>query len=167
MTSRSLNLSSLVASLVLAALHVGCTPDIGDDCQTSIECSQTGDRLCDVTQPGGYCTQFNCEPGTCPDEANCVAFDARLSPLAGCRDDNGASRIVRAFCMKTCDGNEDCRDGYVCEDLKQRDNKLNALAVDADRSGKVCVVAFETKSVTPEDRSDQVCTGAGGAPSSD
>lgn len=165
MTSRLLNLSSLVASAALAALHVACQPDIGDDCTTSIECSQTGDRLCDVTQPGGYCTQFNCESGSCPDESNCVAFNARLSPLPGCRDDNGASRIARTSCMKICESNADCREGYVCADLKQENNSRNALAIDADRSGRVCVVAFETRSITEDDRSSDVCTGAGGAPS--
>lgn len=182
MTPRLLNPWSLVASVVLAALHVACQPDIGDDCTTSIECSQTGDRICDVTQPGGYCTQFNCEPGNCPDESNCVAFDARLSPLKECRDDNGASRITRAWCMKICESNEDCRDGYVCADLKQQ-NALNALAIDADRSGRVCVAKFVTKPIVDEKgdvnvvtdadgnempvRDGEVCSGAGGAPSND
>ena len=57
-------------ALVLAALALvtGCQPKIGDACNTSTDCSTQGDRLCDTTQPGGYCTIFNCEPNTCPED---------------------------------------------------------------------------------------------------
>src|SRR5206468_6843571 len=41
-----------LVGLWLAALLTGCTPKIGDDCQTSVDCSQQGDRLCDTAQPG-------------------------------------------------------------------------------------------------------------------
>lgn len=159
MTPRLLSLLPLFA---LAGLHVACQPNIGDDCRTSIDCSPAGDRLCDVTQPGGYCTQFNCEPGTCPDDANCVAFDEQLSVQKGCQDANGFTRYTRSYCMEICENDEDCRAEYVCADLKQP-NRWNALAVDASRSGKVCVVAPTTKDIitNPPDppRETGVCTG--------
>ncbi|HMR78024.1 MAG TPA: hypothetical protein PKD61_23100, partial [Polyangiaceae bacterium] len=60
--------------LALVCGLYGCKPEIGDECSVSTDCSNAGERLCDTTLPGGYCTIFNCEPGTCPDEAGCVAF---------------------------------------------------------------------------------------------
>src|SRR5262245_36081708 len=101
--------------LASGAALAGCTPEIGDECTTSIDCSQQGDRLCDTTQPGGYCTIFNCEPDTCPeDESVCVAFDFELDPA--CHDLNATdwARFGRTFCMAVCDDDSDCRDGYIC-----------------------------------------------------
>src|SRR5829696_1409616 len=99
----------------------GCAPEIGDDCNTSLDCSQQGDRLCDTKQPGGYCTIFNCEPDSCPeDEAVCVAFDFVLDPMCHPGDlpanDTEWARFGRTFCMKACEEDDDCRDdeGYEC-----------------------------------------------------
>jgi hypothetical protein len=80
-----------------------------------VDCSQLGDRLCDTTQPGGYCTIFNCEPDKCPeDESACVAFDYELDPACRSADDAEWPRFQRTFCMKWCDDDSDCRDGYRC-----------------------------------------------------
>lgn len=70
----------------------------------SLDCSALGNRLCDQTQPGGYCTIPGCERGTCPDDAVCVLFEP-LQP-----------RLSRSYCMAKCDGQGDCRrdDGYRC-----------------------------------------------------
>ncbi len=75
--------------LAAAGLALGCTPKIGDDCTVSTNCSTTGDRLCDVTQPGGYCTTFNCEPGSCPEDSVCVNFGTTLSPVPWLRHESG------------------------------------------------------------------------------
>lgn len=118
------------AVLAIAALAIGCTPKIGDDCSSSADCSVQGDRLCDTTQPGGYCTIFNCEPGTCPeDEAVCVAFNDSV-----CDDPLRTPRFRRTFCMKRCDDDGDCRNGYACVDMGD-------AVVDIDPpTRKVCVV---------------------------
>src|SRR5690242_10057186 len=84
----------------------GCSPKIGDKCSVSTDCSQVGDRLCDPTQPGGYCTIFNCEPDRCPDEAVCVAFNE-----ISCSSPSLSRRFQRTFCMLHCNSNNDCRDG--------------------------------------------------------
>ena len=107
--------------LVFSALGVACQPKIGDDCQTSVDCSQGEERLCDITQPGGYCTIFNCEPDNCPEESACIAFGAKLSTVPGCADGNDLSRLERTFCMVTCGSDKDCRGGYVCADLADSD----------------------------------------------
>ncbi len=89
---------SLLAILALA----GCNMHIGDGCGSSVDCSVTGERQCDLSQPGGYCTIFACDADTCPEGA-CVEW--RFVP----------SRTAETWCMKTCDNTGDCRRGeYSC-----------------------------------------------------
>jgi hypothetical protein len=88
--------------LVFVGLLLGCPKQIGDSCSLSSDCSINADRVCDLAQPGGYCTVPGCEPNSCPAEAMCVSFDAH------------APRLRRRFCMKGCEGDDDCREGYRC-----------------------------------------------------
>jgi hypothetical protein len=75
---------------------------IGDGCGSSVDCSVTGERQCDLSQPGGYCTIFACDADTCPEGA-CVEW--RFVP----------SRTAETWCMKTCDNTGDCgRREYSC-----------------------------------------------------
>jgi hypothetical protein len=159
--------------LALGLALVGCRPEIGDECSTSTDCSQNGDRLCDISQPGGYCFIYNCEPSgsnpvaKCPDEAACVAFATEPSPIPECANRLGATPYARSYCLKKCEGDDDCRSGYAClspEDLKRW------AAVDVDSSSSVCMVASSTP--PPDvDASSQVCTAssgdAGGAANAD
>ena len=91
--------------LLLAGLAslvgTGCKEHIGDSCGNSTDCSVTGERQCDLAQPGGYCTVFSCDPDTCPEGA-CVEW--RFIP----------SRTAETWCMKTCDNTGDCRFEYSC-----------------------------------------------------
>jgi hypothetical protein len=130
----------------LAAVAVGCKPKVGDDCNISTDCSAAGDRLCDITAPGGYCTVFNCEPGTCPvDESLCVEFGAQRSTVAKqCIDRQSPSPYARAFCMATCKHNSDCRAGYTCQDLSSETNDWAAVLIDRDRGNRACVVPLST-----------------------
>lgn len=138
--NRTLHLIALATAAACALSAVGCTPKIGDDCSSSTDCSLRGDRLCDTTQPGGYCTIFNCEPGNCPDEGQCVAFDSTLDPL--CSEPYATPRFQRTFCMKRCKNNGDCRGGYTCLDTSHQPNAWGAIVVDHDPEGyKVCVAA--------------------------
>jgi hypothetical protein len=130
----------LLLLCALTAVAAGCKPKIGEDCKLSTDCSAAGDRLCDITAPGGYCTIFNCEPGTCPeDESLCVEFGAQRSPVCG-DDKQSPSPYARTFCMATCDDNSDCRSGYRCEDLSDPGNSWGALLIDGNRGNKACVV---------------------------
>jgi hypothetical protein len=105
-------LVELVASLALGAALAGCTPSIGDACSFATECSARGDRQCDTTQPGGYCTIANCGRGTCPEGAVCVLFGAREP---GCStNDRESQRLGKAYCMAACASAGDCRGGYTC-----------------------------------------------------
>lgn len=115
-----------------------CTPEIGDTCKVSTDCSIRGDRLCDTSQPGGYCTQLNCSGNGCADEAACVLFNSAL-PGCGFDDRSGplGSRVARSFCMAQCESNGDCRPGYVCAD--PRSLPWNAVILDDDQGKRACL----------------------------
>jgi hypothetical protein len=125
--------------LVFALLFAGCAPEIGDACETSTDCSQGGERLCDVAQKNGYCTVFDCEAGKCPEEATCVVFDN------ACTNVSGTSPSQRSFCMLTCEDDSDCRteDGYAC----LAPSEAGGVSVDGNR--RVCMVDPETTSQPP------------------
>ena len=76
-----------IFTLLSSLAFVACKPEIGDECEISTDCSATGDRLCDTTQPGGYCTIRSCEAQTCPEEALCVEFRP------------GVARLSTTWCM--------------------------------------------------------------------
>ena len=128
----------LLAAALLGAL-AGCTPSIGDKCVLSTDCSTRGDRLCDTSQPDGYCTQFNCSKNGCPDEAACVLFNANV-PGCAYNDRAGGygSRVARSFCVAKCTKNGDCRDGYVCVDPHAA--PWSGLVLDDDQSKRACMV---------------------------
>jgi hypothetical protein len=122
--------------LVLGSLvcGLGCKPKIGEDCATSIDCSISNDRICDATQPGGYCTVFNCEPNGCPEEAVCVAFGEGT-----CSTPSVSTRFRRTFCMRKCDDDSDCRGGsYRCSDVSR--DPARQIVDSAPSSRRICAV---------------------------
>lgn len=166
---RAVPAARLGASLLFSALALlaGCQPQIGDDCRRDLECSQLGDRMCDTSQPGGYCTIANCTPTSCPaGQAICVAFNNEPSSVPGCRNVGRTSPYVRNFCMKNCSEDSDCRSGYVCVDLSQ-ENPWNADVIQRDSEAtSVCLLpASDYGSDIDPDRKNEVCVGAsaGGA----
>jgi hypothetical protein len=113
-----------------------CTQGIGDGCETALRCSAAGTRLCDMTQPGGYCTLAGCQGSSCPPEAVCVTF--WQSTREGDADRN---RLSSNFCMRKCDERSDCRDddGYDC--LAGKDFGDNGEAsVEPNPNQKFCAV---------------------------
>jgi hypothetical protein len=89
-----------IALLVVVLAAAACGPKIGDECTDSLECAVDGTRFCDQTQPDGYCLIPGCRADECPEEAVCVRF--------------GLDEQARTFCLQHCEGNGDCRTGYVC-----------------------------------------------------
>jgi hypothetical protein len=128
--------------IVAACLFMGaCAPQLGDGCSTATECSATGDRYCDRSQPGGYCTIVNCEPKSCGDEGVCVRFKP------------DQPRLQSSWCMKKCGNTGDCdRDEYVCrsaEDLGDisevvamsgESGSPRAEVLESNKNAKFCVV---------------------------
>jgi hypothetical protein len=107
---------------LVAALLPACSPEIGDDCATALDCSASGTRLCDMTQRGGYCTLEGCEENTCPEEAVCVSFGRRF-------EGQSVERLARPFCMLKCDSDSDCRtdDNYGCFAARSSDPKAKTF----------------------------------------
>src|SRR4051794_9134146 len=126
--------------MCLAAL-AGCSPKIGDKCTISTDCSVQGDRLCDPTQPGGYCTIFNCEPNKCPDEAVCVAFNE-----PSCSSPALSRRFQRTFCMAVCESDNDCRAGYFC--LDTLGDPFRQVVDVSPQSTRICTARSSSSSPT-------------------
>lgn len=133
-----------LALLLLAAAATGCRPQIGDECVSSVDCSAQGDRLCDSSQPDGYCTIFSCEPDNCPEQDSvCVGFGLELAQ--SCDAPNNAAdprwpRFERTFCMAPCETDDDCRESYQC--LAPGDRGAESIDIDSDiRDSKVCFAA--------------------------
>lgn len=125
-------------ALALGALALGgCTPSIGDKCALSTDCAANGTRLCDTTQPGGYCTVYNCVGDDCPTESICVLFPAAAP---GCDPDDRRfpPRNGRSLCLLACTSDTECRAGYVCADPASAPYGARTLA---DNRAKVCLVA--------------------------
>jgi hypothetical protein len=113
------------------ALTVGCGKEIGDSCVVSSDCSPNGDRLCIDPGTEGYCTVAGCDYSTCPEESACIRFFTGSFANRDCQSTNDCSLdelcsltnkcVPRSseirYCMKTCDDDGDCRDGYECRDL--------------------------------------------------
>jgi len=100
MKTRVDTLLIVAAALLCAQGLAACKSKVGDGCKSNTDCSPDGDRICDPSQPGGYCTIPDCQPDTCPEGATCVQFW------------DGAH--ARTWCMKRCSGNGGCRGGYYC-----------------------------------------------------
>lgn len=128
-----------VLVLFIMGVLVACDDEIGDSCSQNADCSSSGNRLCDTSMPGGYCTVEGCSSDSCPDGSACIAFypvgslihscnpttEDRLGDAAATDDclptevclTSGFCAPVsleRRFCMKKCGGDGDCRDAYEC-----------------------------------------------------
>ena len=127
--------------LVLAAVALlsGCKPQIGDACTSAVECSTLGDRLCDITQPDGYCTQFGCQPDGCPTEAACIVFRSTIDPSCGTVLDGKYGRFSQSFCMLACVESADCRAGYECALPTTHDARLLDVKRTDPATFKVCL----------------------------
>ena len=132
-------------ALLFVALSAGCRPQIGDECVSSVDCSAQGDRLCDTSQPDGYCTIFSCEPDNCPnDDSVCVGFGLELAPScdATTAADPRWPRFERTFCMAPCEVDDDCREGYQC--LAPSARAATSIDIESEiRDSKVCFAASD------------------------
>jgi hypothetical protein len=112
-----------------------CAPRLGDGCERNTDCSVNRDRTCDLSQPGGYCTIADCDPGSCGDEGRCVRFQP------------DEPRRSRNWCMLRCSNNGDCdRDRYVCRSAQElnaplvaADQPRLAAVLDSNQNGKFCI----------------------------
>jgi len=161
----------LLALFALSA--AACGKDIGDECTTNVDCEQNGNRDCDLSQPGGYCTINGCDEQSCPSEAVCIRvfpYESR-TPDNVCGADAPCSKSEelcvpdapsgfcaprvseRRFCEKKCGSNDDCRSGYVCHEAGVEGNQpagttYGSLAL-VSSPNQSTVVKFCAPAVTP------------------
>ena len=76
----------LLIVLLAGIAAAGCGKKIGDSCNTNIDCDRYGSRICDLSQPGGYCTEDGCDENSCPSEAICVRFFDQKFATTSCDD---------------------------------------------------------------------------------
>jgi len=144
---------SLLTLLLVGLLAPACGKKIGDGCGTNIDCASDGTRICDLSQPGGYCTEDGCDDSSCPSGSICVRFFAQKFPtgycpntapgtIGECQADELCvvcgpssaepeqsccvpSASERRYCANKCGSDGDCRGGYVC----RTSNTLGSLAL--------------------------------------
>lgn len=94
--------------VLVVLLLMGCgeaATGVGSRCTDGNECELRSTSACVVSWPDGYCTEFACTVGSCPDGARCVSGIT----FPGVPFD--------AFCLDACAVETDCRDGYRCVDV--------------------------------------------------
>jgi hypothetical protein len=101
---------SLLTILLVGALASACSKKIGDGCQTNIDCAQDGTRICDLSQPGGYCTEDGCDDSSCPSESICVRFFDQKFPTGTCSTPPGTV----GTCNSPPDTVDECRTSGQC-----------------------------------------------------
>jgi hypothetical protein len=131
-------MAQLAALASLAGL-AGCTPEVGDSCALSTDCSSDGTRVCDTSEPGGYCTILNCTGtnlgSTCPEYDICVQFSQNVP---GCpNNSHEPSPISQTFCMAGCATNSDCRADYSCKSPSGQ--PWQGLILDQNQQALVCM----------------------------
>jgi hypothetical protein len=149
----------IVSGLLLCgALLGGCAPQVGSQCVLNTDCGTSGSLLCDNSQPGGYCTQFNCSENSCPNQAACVEF---LASLPGCPYDDYRSpaRTGRTFCLKHCQQDSDCRDMYICSNPTQA--PWYGAILDDNQNERVCIVSPDQPLVSIDASGTNVCSPSG------
>jgi hypothetical protein len=140
--------SALFVLCALLSVSAGCGRGIGDACETSLRCSAGGTRLCDMTQPGGYCTLSACQPGNCPSDSVCVTFWQNTSEAGGATTSPGdRNRLSTNYCMRKCDERSDCRDdeGYDCLKPEQFGVDGEALVEGGASEQRFCAVRIQSE----------------------
>ncbi len=132
----------------VALFALGCNAKIGDGCSYDVDCSPDGDRICDNSQPGGYCLILTCSPDQCPEEAVCVEF-VTPSPewdAGGDTDNAGAlyeqlePNRIRTYCLRRCKTDGGCRGAYHCARGGELEVELGGLIIDSRYAERgVCV----------------------------
>jgi len=151
-----MNRGFALLGLAFALGSSACSPTIGASCTQSTDCSSQGNRVCDNSQPEGYCTVIGCADNSCPDHAVCVSFGVTL-PGCSYNDYVAPARTAETFCLEHCQSDSDCRasEGYVCIDPKGP--PFSARIVDDNQNQKVCVVAITPVDGGQPDGGSAVC----------
>lgn len=83
--------------------------EVGSPCGEAVAegCDFSPSAACILSWPEGYCTEIQCNVGSCPAGSRCV------------RGVTFVDVPFDAFCLRTCTSDVDCRDGYRCTDVSE------------------------------------------------
>jgi hypothetical protein len=102
-------LLTAAALIALGGAMTACGHQIGDPCHVNLDCSPLGDRFCDVSAPGGYCTIEGCNSTSCPSGSVCIRFfqptDTLCTPLTASVD---CAPSERCLCDDGSDAQGNC-----------------------------------------------------------
>jgi hypothetical protein len=138
----------LAVGLGALATAAACSHGIGDDCVTSVDCSPSGDRMCDLSQPGGYCTVDGCDAHSCPSDSVCIRYfpEAYLSqPCQVLCEDIGVALMSTDDC--SAGRQDDCAPDEACL----------PLGAGAPKVGLCARRSFERRSCARSCGSDSDC----------
>jgi hypothetical protein len=127
----AVNRSAFLLTLLLAGwAAAGCSKHVGDGCSTNIDCAQDGTRICDLSQPGGYCTVDGCDDTSCPGSICVRFFDQRYSTRFCPNADPGTAGEcpVNEPCIDVCRVDELC---VVCGPDPSQPNPINCCVQSA------------------------------------
>ncbi len=153
---RALPLAALLLAGVCAG--AGCGKKIGDDCTLNTDCDPQGGRICDIAQPGGYCTIEGCDlvNNTCPGEATCIRFFPTLDMTKPC------SPELEAACTNLTPGCNPDTDPTCCRCTADEECITEGFCLRRDLEFRACMKTCGSDS---DCRGDYLCyaTGVGGA----
>jgi hypothetical protein len=140
-----LNPRALVVVAALALVAGACSHEIGDSCKTAADCDPNGTRVCDLSQPGGYCTQVGCDEKSCPSDSVCIRYFpenllAEAQTCVALCEDVGQTGVATDKCPKG--RTDDCASDELCLD-----------------SGRCVKRSFETRSCARTCGGDGDCRG--------
>jgi hypothetical protein len=102
----------LVLLASAASAFSGCGKDVGDSCMTSADCDPNGTRVCDLSQPGGYCTVLGCDQSSCPSDSVCIRYFPTQYLTVPCQTDSDCCPMTSpadgGASMSKCTGDELC-----------------------------------------------------------
>jgi hypothetical protein len=116
-------LAALALALMVGVAMAGCGHKIGDNCLTSADCDPNGNRTCDLSQLGGYCTVDGCDDKSCPSESVCIRtfpekyLSKPCDPLCedlDCAGQTTATCQCAGAATNDCTADELCLDTGVC-----------------------------------------------------
>jgi hypothetical protein len=152
----------LALALVALTTAAACGHGIGDECVTSVDCSPSGDRMCDLSQPGGYCTVDGCDAKSCPSDSVCIRYFPEAYLTQECQvscEDIGVALMSSPDCPMVPEGPNGVPPKVPAgrQDHCQPDEACLPLGAGAPKMGLCARRSFERRSCARSCGSDSDC----------
>jgi hypothetical protein len=145
----------LLVTSTLAMLVGACSHEIGDSCKVAADCDPNGTRVCDLSQPGGYCTMVGCDEKSCPSSSVCIRYFPEKLIVQEAPDAGGAPDAGHQ-CRAQCEDINNTPVDAGCPDGGTDDCQADEICLD---SGTCAKRSFETRSCARTCGGDGDCRG--------